>query len=191
MKNKSAAVLLITIGVMVLIGALIGGIGMMSYVSAYNYGNTMDKQLVAIKDNNKNIYANGTQKILEMVQVPTMYKDDLKEVITADIQGRYGKNGSQASMQWLKEHEVKLDPTLYIKIQQTVEGFRNEFQNNQTRMIDVKRSYSTAQGYLWQGFWLRLAGYPKVNMNDYNAITTDATESVFKTGKEVAPLKLR
>ena len=163
----------------------------MSYVSANNYGNRIEQQLKAAKTNNQNVYANGTQKVLEIAQVPGVYKDDLKELITADIQGRYGKDGSKATMQFLKEHEVKLDAAMYTKIQQTVEGFRNDFQNNQSRMIDIKRSYETGLGNFWQGMWLRMAGYPKLNLDDYNPVITSKTEEVFKRGKEEGPLKLR
>jgi hypothetical protein len=170
---------------------VVAGIAFASYISAYNYGNRMDNQLIAIKDNNRNVYAQGTQKVLEIAQVPAIYTDDLKKLIEADISGRYGKDGSKATMQWFKERNLTLDPSLYTKIQQTVESFRNEFQQNQTRMIDVKRSYMVGQGSFWQGFWLRMAGYPKVNMADFMPVTTDKTEEVFKAGKESAPLKLR
>lgn len=191
MKNqKGSTAIIILVSVLIFIGAIVA-VCAMSYVSAYNYGNRMDNQLTAIKENNKNIYAQGTQKILEMVQVPSMYTADLKTLIEADIQGRYGKEGSKATFQFLKEHDVKLDSSLYLKIQQTIESFRNEFQNNQTKMIDVKRSYLTGQGSLWAGFWMRLAGFPKINMAEFNAITTDNAESVYKAGKESTPLKLR
>lgn len=193
MKNQTGKVsgaVLAVISIVVVILATVA-IAFGSYVSAYNYGNRMDNQLIALKENNKNIYAQGSQKILEIAQVPSMYTDDLTKLVEADIQGRYGKEGSKATMQWIQERQLNLDPVLYTKIQQTIEGFRNDFQVNQTRMVDVKRSYLTAQGSLWQGFWLRVAGYPKVNMADFNVITTDKTEDVFKAGKESAPIKLR
>jgi hypothetical protein len=183
--------LLIGIGSAVLFIGIVIAVIVSSYWSAYNYGNRMDNQLIAIQDNNKNIYAQGTQRVMEIVQVPKMYADDLGQLIEKDIQGRYGKNGSQAMMQWITERQLTVDPSLYAKVQQTVEQFRLDFQNNQTRLIDVKRSYMTAQGSLWQGLWLRIAGFPKVNMADFSAITTDQTEAVFEAGKETGPLKLR
>lgn len=189
-KQRGGAVVMALIAVVVFLVA-VAGICFVSYLSAYNYGNKMDNTLIAIKDNNKNIYAQGTQKVLEIAQVPAMYKDDLKELVKADIEGRYGKDGSKATMQFFKERNLDLPKDLYTKIQQVNEGFRNEFQNNQTRMIDVKRSYMIGQGSFWQGMWLRIAGFPKINMADFNPITTDNTEAVFKAGKEAGPLKLR
>ena len=184
----AAVIALVSIAIL---GLAIAGICLISYTSAYDYGNKMDNQLISIKANNKNIYAQGTQKVLEIAQVPGMYAEDFGNLIKKDIEGRYGKDGSKATMQWFKERNLTLDVNMYTKIQQVVEAFRNEFQNNQTRMIDVKRSYMTGQGSLWQGFWLRIAGFPKINMADYEAISTDRADEVFKAGKETGPLKLR
>lgn len=170
---------------------ILAGICFMSFKSAWDYGNQMDNQLIAIRDNNKNIYAQGTQKVLEIAQVPGIYKDDYAAIVKQDIEGRYGKDGLKAQMVWLKERDINLDPSMYKKIQQVIEGFRDKFEVNQTRMIDVTRSYKTAQGSLWQGFWLRVAGFPKVNMDDFKPITTENTEQVYKAGKEAGPLKLR
>lgn len=195
MKNKQfgGAAVLALIAIVSLI-VLVAGIAFASYTSAYNYGNEMDNKLEAIRENNKNIYAQGTQKVLEIAQVPTMYADDFKKIVEADIQGRYGKDGSKATMQFIKEHDIKMDGNvvdMYKKIQQTIEEFRNKFEVNQTNMIDVVRSYKTAIGSLWQGFWLRMAGFPKVDLSQFKPITTDATETVYKNGKESGPLKLR
>jgi len=164
------------------------------YTGAYRYGNKMEQQLIAIRENNQNIYAQGTQKVMEIAQVPGMYKDDYTQVIKANIEGRYGKDGSKASLQFLKEHDIQVDVAMYTKIQQTVESFREELKNNQTRMIDVKRSYTTSLGnnyFMGHGWWLSLAGYPKINLSDFKSIITDSTEEVYKRGKETVPLKLR
>jgi hypothetical protein len=162
-----------------------------SYVGANNYAAGIEAQLRAARDDNKNILAQYQQKVLEAVQVPEMYKNDFKEVISADVQGRYGAEGSKATFQWLKEHEVKFDSTLYTKITEIIQGGRKDFEVGQTRMIDIRRDYETQQGLFWRGMWLRLAGFPKVNMADYKPITTDRVETTFTNGKEAAPLKLR
>lgn len=162
-----------------------------SYISAFNYGNKTEQELISILENNKNIYSQGTQKVLEIAQVPGMYAEDLTKLIKQDIEGRYGDQGSKASVQFLKEHEIKLDPSMYAKIQQAIEGFRDDFKNNQTRLIDVKRVYQTSLGSFWDGTWLRVAGYPKIDLTKYVPVTTETTEKVFKDGKETAPLKLR
>lgn len=162
-----------------------------SYIGANNYGARIEAQLKAELDNNQNILAQGQQKVLEAAQVPTMYKNDFAEIIKADVQGRYGAEGSKATMQWLKEHDVKIDADLYKKIQQLVEGYRDEFKNSQTKMIDVRRQYEAEQGLFWRGMWLGIAGFPKVDMTKFKPIITDNVENVYNRGKEEKPLQLR
>lgn len=168
----------------VIVLVLVALITIPSYITAANYGNATEQQLNGILENNENIYANGTQKVIEIAQVPAMYKNDLKEVVTAAVQGTYGPNGSQQVFLALKERNVNLDAQMYRKIQQTIEGFRTQFQNAQTSMIDVKRSYKTALGSVWQGFWLRLAGYPKTNLDKFDIVTTDTARETFRTKRD-------
>lgn len=163
----------------------------MSYIDAANYGVMMEKKLEAEYTNNQNILAQYSQKISEAAQVPSIMRDDLKEVVMAAISGRYGKDGSQATFQWLKEQNPQLDSKVYVKLQQIIEAGRNEFQNVQTRMIDTRRSYETNLGYVWKGFWMRLAGYPKTDLKKYEPIITDNVQKIFKEGKETGPIKLR
>ena len=193
MKKQVGSVMVALIAIVVLLGG-IALAAFLSYKSAYDYGNKMDNQLEAIYDNNKNIYAQGTQTVLEIAQVPTMYAEDFKKIVEADIQGRYGKDGLKATTTFINEHAIKIDGgavEMYKEIQPTIKAFRAKFEANQTKMIDVTRSYKTAQGSLWMGFWLRIAGYPKVDMNKFKPITTDRTENVYNAGKEDGPLKLR
>ena len=59
------------------------------------------------------------------------------------------------------------------KVQQVVESTQKEFQQSQTQLLDIKRSYETALGTVWQGFWLGMAGYPKIDLSKIKMITTD------------------
>lgn len=170
----------------VLIAVVVG-----SYVSAYNYGNTAENEIKAIWENNQNILAQYTQKVQEAAQVPGMMKDDVKEVVTAALSGRYGADGSKAVFQWINEQNPTVDAQLYRKIQQIIEAGRDEFKMSQTRLIDAKRAYSTNLGFLWKGMWMRIAGYPKINLDDYKAISNDYATKAFATGKEDGPIKLR
>jgi hypothetical protein len=105
--------------------------------------------------------------------------------------GRYGEKGSQATWQWLKEQNPTLDVSAYTKIQQIIESGRNEFQNAQTTLLDKKRVYQTQLGYLWTGFWLRTAGYPKIDLSKYDVVSNDYASEAFKGLKERGPIQLR
>ena len=188
-QRGSTAVAALIVIVMLMFS--VAAVALFSYVSANNYGASIEAQLNSLRDNNQNVLAQGQQKVMEAAQVPSMYKDDFKEIITADVQGRYGKDGSKATFQWLKEHDVNIDAELYRKIQQLIESYRDEFKNSQTRMIDVRRQYEASLGFFWRGMWLRLAGFPKLNINDFKPIVTDNVEQVYKEGKEHSSLQLR
>lgn len=178
MKN-SVSIVLISVVIFIIITAGIVG---SSYIGNYNYGNRAEKTIMATWEDNENILSQYSLKVMEIAQVPEIYKNNVKEIVTAEMSGRYGENGSSAMMQWLKEQNPELDSKLYIKVQQVMEAGRNEFQVAQTRLVDQKRIYNTNLGYLWRGFWLRIAGYPKINLNDYKVIVSEHTNEVFDTG---------
>lgn len=186
-KNKFP-IKLATIGVVV---ALMIGLSS-NIIGIYNYGNRAEKQVVAEHKNLENILGQYGIKVAEAAQVPDMYREDVKQVVGAALQGRYGAKGSQAVFQWLKEDNspAKLDSALYTKIQQIIEAGRNEFQNNQTRFIDIKRAYETQLGYAWTGLWLGVFGYPRIDLDKYNITTTDTAAQALQTGRD-KPLTLR
>lgn len=190
MKNQKGSALVIALSLLGVL-AVIAGFLFMSYVSAYNTGNRLEQALKATYKNNENILAQYGQKVLEASQVPDMARDDIVKVARAAMEGRYGEEGSKAVFQMITEQNPNVDPALYRQIQQIIEGGRTQFQDAQTRLIDQKRVYETALGSFWQGMWLRIAGYPKVNLDDFKVITTQRAEQAFQTGKETAPLQLR
>lgn len=190
MKKQQGSGLVVAL---VFVGILVAVLGVlaMSYISAYNTGNQLENKLKAEYANNENILAQYSQKVMEASQVPEMMRDDIVKITREAIQGRYGEGGSKAVFQAITEQNPQASEALYIKLQQIVEAGRDEFKNAQTRMIDTKRAYETALGSFWQGMWMRIAGYPKEDLDKYKVITTDSVQATFKAGKESAPLKLR
>lgn len=171
--------------ILIIVMAAIAATIAFSYVSAANYGNRAEVAIKAKYADNENVYANGTQKVMEIAQVPAMMRDDIKEVFTAALQGRYGENGSQAVFQWIQEQNPQIDSSVYTKIQQAMEAFRNEFRTAQTALLDQCRTYETNRGYVWSGFWLRLAGYPKMDIDKMcTIVTTDKARQTFETKRD-------
>lgn len=165
--------------------------GVVSYISAYNAGNSMEAGIKATYTNNQNVLASYSQKVVEAAQVTDMMRDDLVAVAKAAISGRYGEDGSKAVFQAITEQNPQVSEKLYLKLQQIVEAGRDEFKVNQTRLIDQKRVYQESLGSFWRGMWMRFAGYPKVNLDDFKIVITDGVEQTFKAGKEKAPIQLR
>lgn len=177
---------LVFVGLIITAVALVVG----SYISAANLGNRTEKQLEAVWVNTMNVRSQTADRIKTAAKVPEMYRDDLQQVVTKALEGRYGAGGSKAVFQWIQEQQLPYDSSLYAKIQQLIESGSKEFQNQQTTMIDVKRGYETNLGYVWRGFWMRLAGYPKVDLAKYKPILLEGVEQEFKSGVQ-QPITLR
>ena len=180
MKYQRGGVNIIAIVGLVLFGAVL----FFSYISAANFGNRTEVSLKAKMEDNENVYANGTQAIMEIAQVPAMYKSDLLEIVKADIQGRYGPNGSQATFQWLNERQIPIDQSMYKAIQQQIVAFRGKFEIAQREMIDQRRSYETALGTFPKSIFLSLAGYPKIDLSKYVIVTTEKARQTFETKRD-------
>jgi hypothetical protein len=174
-QNGSALVALLVLGALV---AFVAG----SYIVNYNYGNRVERQIEATHTDNRNVLAQYSTRIMEMAQIPDMYKEDVIEIYEGALTGRYGDNGSQAMFQWLQEQNPQVDASMYTNIQQSMEAGRNQFQNSQTRLIDLKRGYETRLGSFYSGFWLSVAGYPRIDLDDYNIVTNDHSNDAFETG---------
>ena len=174
-QNGSALVVLLVVGA---IAAVVVG----SYITNFNYGNRVERQIEATHVDNRNVLAQYSTRIMEMAQVPDMYKEDVIEIYEAALTGRYGENGSQAMFQFLQEQNPQIDASMYTNVQQSMEAGRNQFQNSQTRLIDLKRGYETRLGSFYSGFWLNIAGYPRIDLNDFNIVVNDHSNEAFETG---------
>lgn len=164
--------------------AVLIGIPVFSYISAYNSGNAAEQQIVAIYENNQNILAQYGQKISEAAQIPQMQADDLGKIFTDSLGARYGTDGVKGGMIWIQEQNPNLDQSTYRQLMSLIEAGRTDFQRAQTLLVDVKRNYKTSLGSFWTGTFLRLAGYPKINLEDYRTITTERAAKAFDKGVE-------
>ena len=177
-----------TLGVVATIGVAVAG----SYISAFNAGNRMENNIVATYENNEQLLGQYGQKLGEAVQVPGLMTDDLKDVVAGAMAGRYGENGSQAVFQMITEnYPGQVDASLYVQVQRIIEAGRNEFTAAQTKLVDQRRQYSTALGSFWQGTWMGVAGYPKIELDEYKPVSTARAASVFDEGMESGPIQLR
>lgn len=177
-KGIILAVVVILVSVVAICG--------LNYYKYYNMGVTMERTVKTVHENNKVILNSYTTKVQEVAQVPAIYKADLQDTIKATFEGRYGDKGSQAVFQMIKESNMNLAPEMYIQIQQVMESGRNEFKTSQQQLVDVTQNYQASLDYAWSGFWLKQAGYPKINLNDYKILTTDEVTEKFKSGKDEA-----
>lgn len=170
----------ITLGI---VGILIAFVVTM-YVTSYNKGVNYETVIKAQYTSMENTLAQYSLKIKEAAQIPSMQTEDLGKLFSGALESRYGSNGSQAAMQWIKEQNPNLDQQTYIKLQQMMEAGRNKFSNAQDKFIDQLRSYEAQRKYLWSGTWLRITGYPTAEFiaADYKIISSSHAKKSFETG---------
>lgn len=181
---------------------VLGGIGVLAVMAVlvftvigmllgwYNTAIQMETTITAQYDQNRNNYAKMFNSLKEAAQVPEMYIDGLKQVYDAALRGRYGKEGSKAMFQWIKEHNPNVDSSLYTKLQSMIEANRNSFEANQKSLIDKRQVYEVYLKQMPRGFVLGVMGFPKIDLNKFNIVTSAETEQAFET-KQAGPIKLK
>lgn len=185
-KGMSGGVIAaIVLGIIFALGLTVAGIGVMAYIGAANKGNQMENSIDELRQNSASNLSNLTMVVTEMAQVPEMATDHLKQIIEAQMSGRYGQDGSKAVFQFLKEQNLQVDQRMYLNIQAAMSGGRKEFEITQNRLMSTCRAYKNEVGNVWSGFWLRLAGYPKANLAVVcRAVTDSKTDAAFESGQQ-------
>ena len=175
---------LIISGVMAATVVAVGAWGVLTYVSFANQGNRMEIALKTKHENLGNVLSSGYQQISGVVQVTEMAKDDLKEVFTAAITAREGEDGSKAIFKMVTESNPNVDASLYREVQRVVQATKKEYQSEQTAFLMQKANYKEALGTVWGGWWLKTAGYPKVDPDSYKIVVTSKASTALQTGVE-------
>ena len=174
----------------VLAVVVVCGVGM-SVLGTHDTFVAFEEGLEAQYKQNQNNYDNYFKTVKEAMQVTDAYSSDFKKSYDSFMKGRYGQNGSQATMQWIKETVPNLDPSMYKDVQNVIKAGRKDFEMNQKTLLDKKRVYKTELNSLWgrivgQGVW----GFPKKPLDVYDIVTSGETEEAFST-KKSNPIKLR
>lgn len=180
-KGSISVIVLVVLGILVTVGLAIWG----KYTGSYDVGVQYEESIKAAWENNENILAAHKKKLYQALSTSKLNANQVEGIITKALEARYGEGGSQASWQWIQENHPQLDQSINKQLMQIMEAGENEFKTAQTRMVDTKRGYETALGkkyFLGEGWWLEFAGFPKINLNDYEIISTSSARKAFETG---------
>jgi len=164
-------------------------IAVFSVIGVNNDCVRMEAGIKAQYKQNQNNYDNMWKKFKEATQVNSMYTDDLKKVYDSAIQGRYAKS-SNVMMNWIKEHNPNFDASMYKNLQVMIESGRNTFESNQKMLLDKKRLYETSFQSFPNVFVARVLGFPKIDLDKYDIVTSEQTVDAFET-KKAKEIKLR
>jgi hypothetical protein len=190
-----AAVLVIGIGIFV------------AGVSWYNTAVSLEEATKAQYRDNQNQYDAMWKKIKEVAQVPEKYKEDFKDIIVSETKAKFGEGGSKAAFQWFRDRDVKLDASVYKKVQNVIETGRNDFKRGQTELLDKQRKYGYHLKSFWGRFWAGWYDMPgvvagdvappsdkdgdgKLTVLDYDIVTSKKTKATFESGEENEPVKV-
>jgi hypothetical protein len=178
----------ILLGVVVGMFVLFMGAGL-DACSVHNSCVRQENGLEAQYQQNQNNYANYFNKLKEIAQVPSMYAADLEKVYKGAISGRYGADGSKATMQFIVEHNPSFDSSLYSKIQQVIEAGRNSFEADQKTLLDKRRVYQNTVGEFPGSVVAGMMGFPKVDLKKYDPVINEETAAAFTT-KKAGPISI-
>lgn len=181
MKVGLVVIVLIVLGLVSVVGAIIG---------VNNTCVSYEQSIIAQYKQNQNNYDNFFKKVKEVAQVPDIYVADFKKVYDGIMQGRYGSEGSKAAFQWIQENNPALDSSIYKQVQQVIEAGRENFEINQKTLLDKKRVYQTYIGVFPNNFISRIVGFPRIELDKYDIVTSDVTQQVFEE-KKSEPLTIR
>lgn len=168
----------------------IGGAVFLGYQSMHDQAVTTENQIKKLNTDSEVALSTMTIKIQDAVGLNKTYTDSLKEVVRAAVEGRYGKDGSKATMQWIQEQNPTVDSKMFMKVHDIIDGGNTEFQISQNRKTELCTSYETTRDTLVKGFFLRLAGFPKKDVETLcRVVLDDSTDKAFKSGKREATIK--
>lgn len=169
----SKIVAAIGIGIVVVIGIFI-----MWGVSISNkevkLRNLSDAQLQVIEAN----YDKMWKTIQQQAQITEKAKDSFKEIYVPLIEGRYSDGGGQF-MKWIQEHNPQFDQTMYTKLMTSVEALREEFFQEQKKMVSIVNEHENLRETLPSSM---IVGSRDVI--DFKVISSQKSKSVMTTGEE-------
>ncbi len=192
-----------TVIALIVCATVIGATLIGTYVGFYNDAVKLENGVKAQFQSNKNTYDAFWKKVTEVAQVPGQYKEDFKDVILGNTEARYGEDGSKAQMQWITEHAVDFDSSMYRKVQTVIESGREDFKQSQDDLLDKQRVYATHLQTFTGSMLAGFAGFPKafpekaklaptddldgdgfLTVLDYKIVLSKKTNAAFATGED-------
>jgi hypothetical protein len=168
----------IVLGVVAFLILVVGGWFGLSYVGFNNTEIELRTQAEAQQENNTIVYDKVWKVLKQKAGVTDKYAKDFKEAYGGLMTARYG-DGKNPMWSWVKEQNPNLDVSMYKDLSRSIEALRNEFQQVQKRLIDIKREHENLRKKI-PSCWF-VGGRPELELD---IVTSGKTKEVFKTGEE-------
>lgn len=148
-------------------------------VSYRNENVRLKNQIVAQQESNKANFDKMFKVIAQVAQVADQYKETFKDVYPQLIEGRYNNSKDGALMKWVTESNPNFDVTLYTKLANAIEANRQEFFNEQQKLIDYNREQHNLLNTWPASMFLESNDTIHITI-----ITSTNTKEVFTSGEE-------
>ena len=132
----------------IIIAAIIGIIAVACIGMYFGYNNKeirLRNEATAQEGKIEAVYDKMWKVIQQKAQVTEEYKDGFHEIYKDIITGRYSNSGDGdgSLMKWITESNPEFDASVYKDLMNSIEVLRNEFTNNQARMLDIIREHKS------------------------------------------------
>lgn len=169
------------IGIGILVILVVMGLGLFGKgVTVYNTHINLKTQIEAKQKDNEQVFDNMWKKISQTAQVADKYKDGLKEVLTAYVDGR-AKGDSNLLMDWTKEAVPSFDSNIYMQINNVVVASRDDFVKNQRMLLDLSRQHNQFIQTFPNNIFCMILNIKEIEIR---VVTSTKTEQAFETQKE-------
>ncbi|MDF2615440.1 MAG: hypothetical protein K0Q47_95 [Sedimentibacter sp.] len=169
MKRKSIIALSV-VGILVLMLF----IGLAETWSHRNIAVDLEERIAAQYKSNQNSYDSMWKKFKELTQVTELQADQMKDVYTDLISGRY--EDSDVLFKMVTEDNPDINTSVYTQLQQQIEAGRNSFKNDQDKILDIIREYNSKVRK-----WIimsAITGRTRIDENKY-IVTSKETQNAF------------
>lgn len=171
---------------LIIAGVVVVSAGIYAASVRNNFVN-LEERLDAKNEDTKNVYASISNSLKTQGLAVEKYNDTVIKAIEAAISGRYGKDGSQAAMQWIQENNPTIDPAITQKLMAVIEANYQKFETAQTEKLDIVREYKTQLRVFPNNIIAGIFDYPTKDLKEIGKVITNAaTTKAFETGEAEA-----
>lgn len=165
---------LIAVGVLVLV--IVGVMLATFYFSYSNREIGLKNAASAQEKENETVFDKMSKTILQEAQINEKYSSDFKDVVLKNTEARY--KGKDPAMLWITEQNPAIPQETYLKIMNSIEALRAEFQQRQAKLISIQQEHRNLLQFFPGSLFL--SGRPALEIK---LVSSTKAKEAFSTGK--------
>lgn len=172
--NKKVKGLII---VLILLGVL--AIPVVATWTHYTKANSLEEKIEAQYQSNQASYDAMWKSFKEMAQVTDLQAEQMKDVYTSVINGRYQDDITLIKM--IKEDNPKMDDNMYSRLENHIATSRSDFSNKQKTLADIISQYNA---YIRNKPIMKMISGKETKDSSKYITTSSETQNAFKSGED-------